>query len=372
MDASSASGPKTSLLKQYYPYIFTLNRYLNVLIPSKQHDLAVDDDPETYRTLLATSFVATHTPIKDIPKFPYFLPQCSQSELMDRAHGELFKRGKTPKKRPANVLLFGYRVAETWDEDGKLQPGRLAISNYAINSMVTTLTGHDWSLLLQRIGEGPMLHLLVHTSIFLHLQHGSFCQATGKPIYDTEPIPTSAKRFLSEDLNINEKSGKNRGISKQGSIETAVGFHSASTIKIDHLKIFYGRPEYQAGQRGVFFGLPHKHVLNRLDEQGMVVQRPEVDESTAQVEYLAKHIFPRQFGLSNVFVSKAQSRTPYGHRDLEIKTRPPGEIPRRLQPVLPLIQNLIYRHHKTNYFFILERTCPSKVQRPEVAAVDVL
>ncbi|KAG9046271.1 hypothetical protein FS842_000962, partial [Serendipita sp. 407] len=149
MDASSASGPKTSLLKQYYPYIFTLNHYLNVLIPSKQHDLAVDDDPETYRTLLATSFVATHTPIKDIPKFPYFLPQCSQSELMDRAHGELFKRGKTPKKRPANVLLFGYRVAETWDEDGKLQPGRLAISNYAINSMVTTLTGHDWSLLLQ-------------------------------------------------------------------------------------------------------------------------------------------------------------------------------------------------------------------------------
>ncbi|KAG8817520.1 hypothetical protein FRC17_011196, partial [Serendipita sp. 399] len=385
MDASDAFKPKAPLLKRYYPYIFNLNHYLNALIPSKTYDIVTDYDPETYRTLLATALVATHASIKDTPNFPYISSQCSQSEvgtghvsmlklniiaqILDRVHGELFKRSNTVKGRPQNVLAFGYRIAQTWDEDGKLQPGRLSISNYAINSMVTTLTGPDWSLLLQRIGERPMLHLLLHTSLFLHLQHGSFCQATGKPICNLVPISrfTSAvKRPFPEDLDVKEPPEKRQKLIKQGSVEILVEPQSANNIKIAHSKILYCRPQHRVAQGGIHFGLPLKHVLNRLGDQDTVSLGQNVDG------YLAKYIFPRQFGLGNVFLPETQVKRPYGTRAKEIKDKGAVEIPRRLQPVLQSISNLLHRHKATSYFTILEGTCPSKLRRQEPTEVDIL
>jgi hypothetical protein len=42
----------------------------------------------------------------------------------------------------------------------------------------------EWQQLLARIGDTLMLHLLLHTSIFLPLPNNSFLQVVGKPMHE--------------------------------------------------------------------------------------------------------------------------------------------------------------------------------------------
>ncbi|KIK10192.1 hypothetical protein K443DRAFT_61217, partial [Laccaria amethystina LaAM-08-1] len=59
---------------------------------------------------------------------------------------------------------------------------RVGITNFFVNTVITTLQEPQWDLLLRRIGVDAMLHLLTDTSLFLSLPNGCFCQVTGEPI----------------------------------------------------------------------------------------------------------------------------------------------------------------------------------------------
>ncbi|PVF99810.1 hypothetical protein CPB86DRAFT_702703, partial [Serendipita vermifera] len=80
---------------------------------------------------------------------------------------------------------------------------------------------------------------------------------------------------------------------------------------------------------------------------------------------IAKYMFPRQYGLHNVFtcprIRGAWPFRDYAVRDEEIKRRGPVKTPQRLKKILPLIRELSYRHRHTDYYAILQRECPSKV-----------
>ena len=82
---------------------------------------------------------------------------------------------------------------------------RLGITNYYINTIVTTLQNPVWEVLLQRyfniiyqnyalftdilnrIGSDAMLHLLSETSLFICLPNDCYCQMTGKTIVSLTP-----------------------------------------------------------------------------------------------------------------------------------------------------------------------------------------
>ncbi|TNY20668.1 hypothetical protein DMC30DRAFT_438579, partial [Rhodotorula diobovata] len=133
------------------------------------------------------------------------------------------------------------------------------------------------------------------------------------------------------------------------------------------------------------YGLPPKHILTRLPT---LFPRPVPSTARAPkavaeapARHLAKYIFPRQFGLHNVFTSeKARSSfeimPDYLDREVEIKARHSlslcsearwlmklGSIktPLRLKPVLPLLDRLATLNARCTYRKLLDRRCPSKV-----------
>ncbi|KPV77796.1 uncharacterized protein RHOBADRAFT_11859, partial [Rhodotorula graminis WP1] len=94
---------------------------------------------------------------------------------------------------------------------------------------------------------------------------------------------------------------------------------------------------------------------------------PRKAVAQAPARHLAKYIFPRQFGLHNVFTSdKArtsfQIMPDYLDREVEIKKLGPVKTPERLKPVLPILDKLATLSARCNYRKLLDRRCPSKVR----------
>ncbi|KAF8589791.1 hypothetical protein K439DRAFT_1331467 [Ramaria rubella] len=79
--------------------------------------------------------------------------------------------------------------------------------------------------------------------------------------------------------------------------------------------------------------------------------------------HLLKHIFPRQFGLKNPFEDRRHPSISGDviDKDEEIKMRGNVKTPKRLKPVLSIIEQLIKKHWICNYRGIRSMVCPSKV-----------
>jgi len=84
---------------------------------------------------------------------------------------------------------------------GRKGMGRIGITNYYVNTMITALQAPEWECLLQRsvhpdisisyfsiqlgrhsIGVDAMIHLLSETYIFVSLPNECLCQMTGEPM----------------------------------------------------------------------------------------------------------------------------------------------------------------------------------------------
>ena len=122
---------------------------------------------------------------------------------------------------------------------------------------------------------------------------------------------------------------------------------------------------HQSGSQSVD---PPPDALNRYSESSNVYQ----------TVHLAKYIFPRQFGLHNVFTSKVDSRETaqtfkdYTLREQEIDlqekclqakgktaSRAQNHVPKRLRGnALKLIQDLQRRSSKCSYSMLLQHYCP--------------
>ncbi|KIJ31343.1 hypothetical protein M422DRAFT_186138 [Sphaerobolus stellatus SS14] len=111
-------------------------------------------------------------------------------------------------------------------------------------------------------------------------------------------------------------------------------------------------------------------VLNRLAPITLTREQEVPSKENIQgrdARHVLKHIFPRQFGLSNPFT--AQSEKAFGplllpdftDRDQEIKVKGNVKTPPRLKPALELIERLIKRHWACNYRGLRGLVCSSKV-----------
>ncbi|EPQ52884.1 hypothetical protein GLOTRDRAFT_13487, partial [Gloeophyllum trabeum ATCC 11539] len=96
--------------------------------------------------------------------------------------------------------------------------------------------------------------------------------------------------------------------------------------------------------------------------------RKRADDS----RHLAKYVFPRQYGLSNAFSCTSTNRyqpalTPnFSNRESEIKVclshplRGCLKTPKRVKPVLNLLEQTIWRHVTCRYKILCDAVCPSK------------
>ncbi|XP_024989026.1 telomerase reverse transcriptase [Cynara cardunculus var. scolymus] len=122
-----------------------------------------ENDPSDYRKLLNQCFVVV-SDSDNAPSPPPFDPHSRwfQLELVRRTV-EMISCEKVPTK---NVICTGY-------------------NKYNRSSIfLEALTSASWSLLLQRIGDGLMVYLLKHSSIFMPLHRKKHHQVAGIPITD--------------------------------------------------------------------------------------------------------------------------------------------------------------------------------------------
>nr|POE63424.1 isoform 2 of telomerase reverse transcriptase [Quercus suber] len=147
-----------------------------------------------------------------------------------------------------------------------------------------------------------------------------------------------------------------------------------SDIRFVRHRMLYARP-FVSSQGRICLGLNQKHILS-------LCQRLECD---AQTITMMKYIFPRQFGLHNVFTSDvdrydtAQPFKDYSTREVELarerlqwkqkcmnsgkwSTEKVQALPKRLRGrVFRLVQRLRKRHARCSYHALLQHHCPAPV-----------
>ncbi len=73
---------------------------------------------------------------------------------------------------------------------------------WCTNTSSQLLLAPEWQLLLARIGDSLMLHLLLHSSLFLWLPNNNYMQVAGKAIHEVrtaEHSPCSGCRWPAAD-----------------------------------------------------------------------------------------------------------------------------------------------------------------------------
>ncbi|KAI9814836.1 MAG: hypothetical protein M1827_003102 [Pycnora praestabilis] len=160
-----------------------------------------------------------------------------------------------------------------------------------------------------------------------------------------------------------------KSLSKSLSNSSVTEPHRLGTITFVRNRMFYARAALN-GKGDVQFGLRHIHVLNRYPD----------NKDLKHTVQIMKYIFPRQFGLHNVFTSIVDRRETiqpfkdYTLREQEIalsNTRkvpsangkePPGrscKVPKRLRgDIIRLVAQLQKQHGKCSYTQLLRYYCP--------------
>ncbi|OJD31087.1 telomerase reverse transcriptase [Diplodia corticola] len=297
-----------------------------------------------------------------------------QSEIVDFVIRSLFKK-HPGLHRPPHVLCHGYERASCPDRGpGPLpdaSPNMSGIVSRYPNSHVKAVKGPAWSALLVSLGSGGdriMVELLMNCGVFASLDgpSGGCYQLSGKSLADLEPI------FPHRDL-------QNKSAQGGGSIPAPGpkrpryrGPDSLTAITFVRSRMLYARAALNA-KGEVRFGLRHIHVLNRLSDH----------TSLKQTIHILKYIFPRQFGLHNVFTCKTNFRETsqpfkdYTLREQEISRdllrRASGKgrrdsksgdikdvIPRRLRGhAVDLVRRFRVLHRRCSYVELLHYYCPT-------------
>ncbi|KAL7761636.1 hypothetical protein ACKLNR_008171 [Fusarium oxysporum f. sp. zingiberi] len=282
----------------------------------------------------------------------------SQNEIVDFVVWRLFSRDVQVGRRPKHLLCDGFRKSAGPDDQGTTTiPGLFSLFP---NSNVEALRENPWPQLLAllgRAGEKIMINLLVDASIYLEVEAGfnNYYQLTGVPLAEL-------------DLH-------------GGGLSMTKGSKSEARKPIDitlvRSRIFYAKPSLTA-QGLAQPGYKHIHVLNRYTNAPMSNDLEIQRQGTINV---MMYIFPRQFGLHNVFTSQvdptitSQKFQDYTLREEEIApyfrtkagdtgSRMP-KIPKRLRGYTEeLVKRLQVLHGRCSYIELLKHHCPCTLDRP--------
>lgn len=263
---------------------------------------------------------------------------CSIEDVLSFVVWHLFNTCKDGFGRPSNVLCNGLQRGVA-TEGIYVAPG---IVQAHPNEALELLKSPSWSQVFASLGsDGDMIFagLLLDCGLFSLLSAGkdNYYQVSGVPINTlnsakSQTEPTKAGNVI-------------EGLPRKPCAITFV-----------RNRMLYAKPSVNA--KGLIsFGLKHIHVLRR---------RSNTKDEQDTIHFM-KHVFPRQFGLHNVFTSSVDKKTTtqpfydYLYREDEINAqqRHPGTwLPRRLRgPVLQLAQSIRRRHAKCAYVQKLRHYC---------------
>ncbi|RSL70645.1 hypothetical protein CEP53_001789 [Fusarium sp. AF-6] len=287
----------------------------------------------------------------------------SQSEIVDFVVWLLFSRDLKAGRRPKHLLCDGFRKSAGPGDQGNTSiPGLFSLYP---NSHVKALREAPWPQLLAllgRAGEKIMIDLLVDTSVYVNVQAGfnNYYQLTGVPLSELD-LP-----------------GGNVSLGNGSSNEC----RKPTDITLVRSRIFYAKPSLTS-RGSIQPGYKHIHVLNRYPRVPDPSD-PQQSDQNVQRQHMLKimmYMFPRQFGLHNVFTSQvdfsktSQKFQDYTLREEEIapafqpKSGQTGiqmpKIPKRLRGDLEqLVERLQTRHGRCSYIELLRHHCHCVFDRP--------
>ncbi|KAJ2780219.1 hypothetical protein H4R18_003571 [Coemansia javaensis] len=187
MPPANALG--SALIAAFFPQVSTLGAYMDALVEGGRCEL--DGDRSEYKRLLRTTMVG-HGPVG--ARLAFYEPAERLSDTVLKVIGSMLKRdslagGSAAGRQHRNMLTLGYELRR----DGGMNcvGGDSSVVNHFVNSSVMELGGRWWAQLLARTGTEAMAHLLHHTSMFLPLPNGGYCQISGVPLA-AMPMPPSA------------------------------------------------------------------------------------------------------------------------------------------------------------------------------------
>uniref|UniRef100_V5EU89 Telomerase reverse transcriptase n=1 Tax=Kalmanozyma brasiliensis (strain GHG001) TaxID=1365824 RepID=V5EU89_KALBG len=296
--------------------------------------------------------------------------QEAQLQILTKASAHANSETRAKYDASNNVLLKGYRRPDDRLESFRVtSTGRPGLINLYPNSMVTCLVlEKEWHFLFERIGSARFVWLLVNTSLFVPLLRDGadgtcYVQLTGT---------ARARTFERVDSRFSVRSATSApeldGVRGRASAPASVD-RKPSEIVFVRSRMFYARCSRNKSGR-VEVGLPSVHVLPRssvkkeLDKvlpsstasstRSRSVVRSLRGESKGDIasqqalfherrtRHLAKYVFPRQFGLHNVFTgvrdfgTTTQPFRDYTVREIEIKALGAKRTPKALRPNLIL------------------------------------
>ncbi|KAF3355829.1 hypothetical protein VdG1_06567 [Verticillium dahliae VDG1] len=413
---ATANPVKHALLRQYYPEIVSLRHYLISKLPSASRlrrkkiasigseeprssaDFRGDLERQLCHLLDTTVVGLQHSQLpaaddnvrrEEWTKFSQRGDESyvtlsgglsdalfSQAEIVDFVVWLLFSQQGSNTTWPKHLLCDGFRRNATHAATSAI-PGLLSMYP---NHHVQALKKSPWPellMLLGKSGESIMIDLLVDGAMFTPIQAGldNMYQLSGVPLSELSPAQSQLSKAL---------------------LPGTVPQRPLSDITFVRSRMMYARAALNT--RGlVLFGFRHirkalvptnacslltviADVLNRCPLPGMTVLGTvesgipsKFEDSTRK---LLMYVFPRQFGLHNVFSSEVDRRQTtqkfqdYTLREDEIKslyprsgrsgTDKPESLPKRLRgEVVRLIQRLQVRHARCSYTELLRHYCPS-------------
>ncbi|KAI5245471.1 hypothetical protein E4T43_03219 [Aureobasidium subglaciale] len=256
------------------------------------------------------------------------------SEIVEFAIWQLFRK-HTTGHRPPHVLCHGYyhdglgavRISAKANAEDGCEP-----SSLNRNEHVDRLKGEDWAGLPILVGTRSaitIVKLLQDCGMYMPLEGGknNYMQISGVDLSELRSLdkhnpaggPKQNGRAVSAVSNVNKDKIPQRREA-----------NTLNTIRFVRHRILYRKPDFNA-KGGAYFGLPHIHILNRI-------KHVEHENKNA---HLLKYVFPRQFGLHNVFTyevdlkNSAQPYKDYTLREQEIesanKRSKQRSLPKRLR-----------------------------------------
>ncbi|KAH6608728.1 telomerase reverse transcriptase [Trichoderma cornu-damae] len=302
----------------------------------------------------------------------------TQSEIVDFVVWALFSRERGPW--PKHLLCDGFRRTARDD-----QPARSTITGiFSLypNSHVKALREAPWPhllALLGQAGERVMVNLLSECSVFLKVDAGldNYLQLTGIPLSELETrtlhqtwklqarMPTEITIVRSR-IFYAKPATTAKGLVHAGFKHIRLGFVRQLSRRLDALNRYpYAREPADAD--------PNCQAFMSLQRQNEV-----------HTTKLMMHIFPRQFGLHNVFTSvvntgqTTQKFHDYTLREDEIskkmriakgsteKTLP--KLPKRLRGTTrDLVRRLQVLHARCSYLELLKHYCPTFLDGPNAS-----
>ncbi|KAH0423512.1 telomerase reverse transcriptase [Colletotrichum camelliae] len=292
---------------------------------------------------------------------------CSQSEIVNFVVWQIFSSNQS-SGWPRHLLCDGFRkYAQNAGNPreprngGDSPPGLYPVHP---NHFVQTLKASPWPqllMLLGKSGEQIMIDLLIDTAIFLPAQAGvgNMYQLSGTPMFsaDTAKWEPTAAQTPAKDSNLEFE-------------------RLPSELPFMRNRMLYARAAL-TGRGTVHYGFRHIHVISRCPRVADSAhadpdQKMRLDQINEQnTVKVMMYIFPRQFGLHNVFTSKvdhlktAQKLPDYTLREEEINSLFKDQkirTPKRLRgDVKRLVEHLQLLHGRCAYAELLRHHCPSAI-----------